>query len=137
MELHIVVPTKQLRSEFGWLYDKWGEHAVKTYVVKHPEIKSMIDKDAHIVGVGELEFSPQKPGGPHSLDILLCKGKTYYAVEVKNRGSQLQFAWNQLHAEVLCFQEDMKKHGQPYDKIVPVLVSVSDDVSRPEKHVME
>lgn len=137
MKLHIEIPKKQLQSEFGWLYDNWGEHAVKTYIVNHPEIISMIDEDAHIVGIGELWFSPQKPGRPHSLDILLRKGRTYYAVEVKNRGRQLQFAWNQLHEEVLCLVEDMKRHGQPFDKIVPVLVSVSDGISQPERQVKQ
>jgi len=58
MKLHIIIPKANLRKEFGWLYDQWGEHAVKTCIVKHPEIQSLIDNDLVLFGVGELYFYP-------------------------------------------------------------------------------
>ena len=136
MRLHIIIPKAHLRKEFGWFYDNWGEAAVKTYIVNHVEIQSLIDDGLSLLGVGELWFSPPRSGQPHSLDLIFRKGRTFYAVEVKNRGKKLQFAWNQLDKEVSCFRNDMKMHGEFFDKIVPVLISVSEDISQAERHIM-
>ena len=133
MRLHIIIPIMHLRKEFGWFYDNWKEDAVKTYIVNHPEIQSLIDVGLSLLGVGELEFSPQRPKQPHCLDLLFRKGRTFYAVEVKNRASQLQFAWRQLDEEVTCFLNDMKMHGELIDEIIPVLISVSEDITQPER----
>jgi len=123
----VALAQDELLKEFRWLFaEKWGEDAVKTYLVKHPE---KIDRDLTLFGVGELYHSPLRVKGHNCIDMIFRRGNTYYLVEVK---SGPRYSWGQLFEEIACFECDMKEHQENYGEIVPVMVCVKDKKERRE-----
>ena len=118
--IFVAISKGELEREFEWLYERWGEDAVKTFLVSHPE---MIDKGLTLLGIGELYHPKLRKRGRSRIDMIFRKADTYYVVEAKS-GSR--YAWKQLLEEVVIFECDMKRHGKNYDEIVPVLVNVQD-----------
>jgi len=129
----VPIPKENIVTEFGWFFERWGEDAVKTYIVKNSQI---VDEDLILVGVGELHHPtlPLKKRQRQRLDLLFRKGRVYYAVEAK---STRRYAFSQLLEEVACFEHDMKKHNEPYEKVIPVLVIVDDRIKKSEPYWAE
>jgi len=124
-KLCLSIPERDIKKELGWFYERWGEDAVKTYLVKNPQ---MIDKDLILVGVGELWHPPPNSGmRSRRSDLIFRKDDIYYVVEVKTRR---RYAWKQLFEEVACFERDMKEHNQHCEEIVPVLVIIDDTTEK-------
>jgi len=126
--LLISIPEEDIKKEFGWRYQRWGEDAVKTYLVNNSKL---IDNGLALVGVGELCHHPPplKQRIRISPDLIFRKGDIHYVVEVKTRRGS---ASTQLAQEVACFEYDMRQQNENYKEVIPVLAMVDDSIQEPK-----
>jgi len=124
--LDIRIPEGYMKREFDWRYQSWGQDAVKTYLVKHSDL---IDEGLTLVGVGELPHNalPSKQKLKRCCDMIFRKGDVYYVVEVK---TSRDYAWTELLDEVACCEYEMRQNNEPYEEIVPVLVTVDNSIEK-------
>ena len=124
--LDVRTPEVNIEGEFDWRYRSWGQDAVKTYLVKHSDL---IDEGLTLVGVGELPHNalPSKQKLKRCSDMIFRKGDVYYVVEVK---TSRDYAWTELLEEVACFEYEMRQNNEPYEEIVPVLVTVDNSIEK-------
>ena len=126
--LVVSIPEEDIKKEFGWLYQRWGEDAVKTHLIKNSRL---IDEDLILVGVGELPHNapPSKQKLKRCCDMIFRKRDVYYVVEVKTgRDGELQ----ELLQEVVSFEHDMGQHNENCKEVVPVLAIVDDSIHEPK-----
>jgi len=132
--LVLSIPKETLINEFRWRYHRWGEDAVKTYLVKNSHL---IDKDLTLLGIGELpHYRPPKPETSYNADMIFRKNDIYYVVEVKD---SRDYAFKQLIEEVASFEYDTMQHNEPCEEIIPVLAMVDDSIKevKPDWREME
>jgi len=119
-----VIPEKMLKEELHWFQEKMGEFAVRTYVIRKPEI---IAKNLELIGINvrfdkyrdeEKKFVEESG----EADLVFKSNKTYYIVETK-RPLQYKSGWEQVIRAVECFQSEMKMNKQKYDDVFAVLVT--------------
>jgi len=130
--LLISIPEEDIKKEFRWRYQRWGEDAVKTYLVKNSHL---VDEGLTLLGVGELFcYREPKPKTHYFSDIVFRRDDVYYVVEVKD---SKDYAWRQLLDEVASFECDMRQHKEPCQEIIPVLVIVDPGIEKVERYWRE
>jgi len=125
--LCVQIPEAVITSEFGWLFEKSGEAAVRTYVVNHSG--RIIAKGLTLVGI-EFYYWNYEEGHGKSADLVFRKDDIYYVVELK---SFRYYAWKQLSQVVKCFESEMKKQREPYEELIPVLIVVEKELKEMAK----
>jgi hypothetical protein len=124
----IEIPEKHLTDEIGWFRDGMGEDAVRTYLLKHPDI---IEPDFNIqnfLGLGIWFTSYDEEGlvkDSKEVDMLFERNGTYYIVETKQKGKYYR-GWQYVILAVECFEADMRKHSKEFHGIVAVLATSSE-----------
>jgi hypothetical protein len=119
-----VIPEKMLREELGWFQEKMGEFAVRTYIIRKPEI---IAKNLELIGINarfciykDEDKKIEEESG--EADLVFKSNKTYYLVETK-RPLQYKSGWTQVLRAVECFQSEMEMNRQEYEEVFAVLVT--------------
>jgi len=131
----IVIPEKVIKEEFPWFQESMGEYAVRTYVIRKPEI---IAENLELLGI-DVWFSKWgdekgekfvEDGG--EADLVFRNGKTYYIVETKRR-HRYNSGREQVERAVECFKSDMEMHKQEYDEAIAVLITTSPYIEVPDR----
>jgi len=126
----IEIPEKDLTRDIGWFRDGMGEDAVRTYLLKHPNIIETGLEYRNFLGMGvwfrkygEDDLARES----NEADMLFGKDGTYYIIETKQKGKYYR-GWQYVRLTVECFEADMEKHNQEVHEVVAVLATSSETV---------
>jgi len=135
----VVLPEKMLKDELCWFEDNMGEYAVRTYLIKKPEI---IAENLELEGIDawfhkyKEEKLVEESG---EADLVFRSNNTYYIVETKRR-LKYKPGWEQVLRAVECFRSDARINEQDYDEVIAVLVTTdpsADTLRREGPYVLE
>ena len=130
----VVIPEKMLREELHWFQEDMGEYAVRTYLIKKPEV---IAENLELLGINAwfYKYKDEKKEiveESGEADLIFKSNNTYYVVETK-RPYQAKSGWDQVLRAVECFLSEMEMNKQKYDEVFAVLVTTDPYGERLEK----
>lgn len=126
----IEIPEEDLTKDIGWFRKAMGEDAIRTYLLKHPNVIETGLGYRNFLGIGVWFRKYGKDGlgrESNEADMLFGKNGTYYLVDTKQKGKYYK-GWQYVRLTVECFEADMEKHNQKVREVVAVLATSSETV---------
>jgi len=118
----LVIPEKTIEQELPLFHDYMREYAVRTYLIKKPEI---LDNNLELLGINA-SFDKRNDDGKveksGEADLIFGRHKTYYLVETK-WNFQFKEGWEQILKASECFISEMKVKRLRYGEVIAVVVS--------------
>jgi hypothetical protein len=120
----IVFPEETLAHELSWFHENMGKFAVRTCILRKPEI---IASNVELLGINAwfYKYKDEKKEYIEEMgeaDLVLKSDKTYYLVETK-RPTQFKSGWEQVLRARECFISEMEARKMKYDEVIAVLAT--------------